>query len=189
MVVRPGGQDEEAPLGDVKVGDRLRIRPGEKAPVGDWVTGATINGTRALVIEAERVGSETMLSQIVQKVAAAIVAFIAWASFGPPPAYAYGLVAAIAVHIIACPCALGLATPISIMMATVRGAQAGVLIRNAEALERFAKVDVLLVDKTGTLTEGKPKLVDGLPAEGFEAGRLSLSAMPCGCAACGCSAG
>lgn len=211
-VIRPDGTEEEVAIDDVQVGDRLRVRPGEKIAVdgevvegrssidesmisgeplpvekvaGNPVTGATINGTGSLVIEAKRVGKDTMLSQIVEMVASAqrsrapiqkladsvagmfvpavigvaIVAFIAWSVWGPSPSFSYALVAAIAVLIIACPCALGLATPVSIMTATGRGAQAGVLIKNAEALERFAKVDTLIVDKTGTLTEGKPKLV------------------------------
>ncbi len=157
--------------------------PAEKQP-GDTVTGGTINGNGSFVFQATHVGSDTMLSQIVTMVAeaqrsrapiqkladsvsgifvpavviSAIVAFIAWSVWGPNPPMAYGLIAAVSVLIIACPCALGLATPISIMVATGRGAQAGVLIKNAEALERFAKVDTLVVDKTGTLTEGKPKL-------------------------------
>ncbi len=220
-VIRPDGTEEEIALEDVKVGDRVRVGPGEKVPVdgevvegrssvdesmisgeavpvekaaGDMVTGATINGTGSLVIEAKRVGADTTLSQIVEMVAnaqrsrapiqkladavagkfvpaviaIAVVAFIAWSVWGPAPSYAYALVSAIAVLIIACPCALGLATPMSIMTATGRGAQAGVLIKNAEALERFAKVDTLIVDKTGTLTVGKPKLVAVLPEAGQE---------------------
>ena len=170
---------------------------------GDPVTGATINGTGSLIVEVKRVGGDTVLSQIVAMVAnaqrsrapiqkladsvagmfvpavigVAILAFIAWAAWGPAPALSYGLVAAVAVLIIACPCALGLATPMSIMTATGRGAQAGVLIKNAEALERFAKVDTLIVDKTGTLTVGKPKLVAVLPAAGHqEAEVLRLAA-------------
>jgi P-type Cu+ transporter len=157
--------------------------PAEKEP-GDSVTGGTINGNGTFVFRATRVGADTMLSQIVNMVAeaqrsrapiqkladsvsgifvplvvlSAITAFVAWSVWGPNPPMAYGLIAAVSVLIIACPCALGLATPISIMVSTGRGAQAGVLIKNAEALERFAKVDVLVVDKTGTLTEGKPKL-------------------------------
>jgi len=219
-VVRPDGREEEIPLEDVKVGDHLRVRPGEKVPVdgevlegrsaidesmitgepvpiekvaGDPVTGATINGTGSLVIEAKRVGKDTMLSQIVEMVATAqrsrapiqkvadsvagifvpavigvaALAFIAWSIWGPTPAYSYALIAAVSVLIIACPCALGLATPMSIMTATGRGAQAGVLIKNAEALERFAKVDTLMIDKTGTLTVGKPRLVAVLPQDGF----------------------
>ncbi len=220
-VIRPDGTEEEIPLEAVKVGDRLRVRPGDKVPVdgvvvegyssvdesmisgepipvekvaGDPVTGATINGTGSLIMEAKRVGKDTMLAQIVEMVAAAqrsrapiqkladavagkfvpavigvaVIAFIAWSIWGPAPAYAYALVSAVAVLIIACPCALGLATPMSIMTATGRGAQAGVLIKNAEALERFAKVDTLIVDKTGTLTEGRPKLVAVLPEAGHD---------------------
>ncbi|MCL5777930.1 heavy metal translocating P-type ATPase [Limibaculum sp. FT325] len=220
-VIREDGREEEIPLAEVKVGDRIRVRPGEKVPVdgevvegrssvdesmltgepvpvekvaGDAVTGATINGTGSLVMEARRVGKDTMLAQIVEMVASAqrsrapiqkvadavagkfvpaviavaVLAFIGWAAFGPPPAYAYALVAAVAVLIIACPCALGLATPMSIMTATGRGAQAGVLIKNAEALERFAAVDTLIVDKTGTLTQGKPSLTAVLPAGGHD---------------------
>ena len=229
-VVREDGREEEIALEDVQVGDRLRVRPGDKVPVdgvvvdgrssldesmisgepvpvekfeGDEVTGATINGTGSLVIEARRVGTDTMLSQIVEMVAnaqrsrapiqkladsvagmfvpavigVAILAFIAWSIWGPAPALAYALVSAVAVLIIACPCALGLATPMSIMTATGRGAQAGVLIKTAEALERFAKVDTLIVDKTGTLTVGKPKLVAVLPDAGHdEAEVLRLAA-------------
>lgn len=171
---------------------------GEPVPVekveGDSVTGATINGTGSLIIRARRVGEDTMLSQIVEMVANAqrsrapiqkladsvagmfvpvvilvsVISFVVWANFGPSPALAYGLVSAVAVLIIACPCALGLATPMSIMTATGRGAQAGVLIKNAEALERFAKVDTLIVDKTGTLTVGKPKLIKVLPQPGHD---------------------
>ncbi|GGO17573.1 copper-translocating P-type ATPase [Iodidimonas muriae] len=229
-VIREDGTEEEIPLEDVQVGDKLRVRPGDKVPVdgkvlegrssvdesmisgepmpvekvaGDDVTGATINGTGSLIIEATRVGADTMLSQIVEMVAGAqrsrapiqkyadmvagyfvpvvivvaILAFIGWAIWGPEPALSYGLIAAVAVLIIACPCALGLATPMSIMTATGRGAQAGVLIKNAEALERFEKVDILIVDKTGTLTEGKPKLVAVLPEDGHdEAEVLRLAA-------------
>ena len=168
---------------------------GEPVPVekvtGETVTGATINGTGSLIIEARRVGADTTLSQIVEMVAnaqrsrapiqkfadivsgkfvpavvgIAILAFLAWAIWGPEPSMSYGLVAAVSVLIIACPCALGLATPMSIMTATGRGAQAGVLVKNAEALERFAHVDTLVVDKTGTLTEGKPKLVAVIPSD------------------------
>ncbi len=220
-VIREDGREEEIPLEDVQVGDRLRVRPGDKVPVdgvvvegrssidesmisgepipvekveGDKITGATINGTGSLVMEAKRVGADTMLSQIVEMVAnaqrsrapiqkladsvagsfvpavivIAILSFIAWATWGPAPALSYGLVSAVAVLIIACPCALGLATPMSIMTATGRGAQAGVLIKNAEALERFAKVDTLIVDKTGTLTVGKPRLVAVLPETGHD---------------------
>ncbi len=211
-VIRDDGYENEIPLEDVQVGDRLRVRPGEKVPVdgeviegrasvdesmitgepvpveksaGDSVTGATINGTGSLVIVAKRVGADTVLSQIVEMVGkaqrsrapiqkyadkvagffvpavigVAALAFIGWALFGPAPALSYALIAAVSVLIIACPCALGLATPMSVMTATGRGAQAGVLIKDAEALERFEKIDTLIVDKTGTLTEGKPKLV------------------------------
>ncbi|MCF6326820.1 MAG: heavy metal translocating P-type ATPase [Devosiaceae bacterium] len=219
-VIRADGSEVEIPLEEVVVGDHVRVRPGDKVPVdglvidgrssidesmisgesipvektgGDTVTGATINGTGSLIIEATRVGADTMLSQIVEMVAnaqrsrapiqkfadvvagkfvpvvilIAIIAFASWAIWGPAPAYAYALVSAVAVLIIACPCALGLATPMSIMTATGRGAQVGVLIKNAEALERFAKVDTLIVDKTGTLTEGKPKLVAVLPSDKY----------------------
>jgi len=211
LIVRDDGSQEEIPVEAVRIGDRLRVRPGETVPVdghvvsgrtsidesmltgepvpvekavGDTVTGATLNGNGALVIAADRVGSDTTLSKIVEMVANAqrsrapiqklvdivagwfvptvvavsILAFLAWSVWGPSPAMAYGLVAAVSVLIIACPCALGLATPMSIMVATGRGAQAGVLIKNAEALERFAAVDTLVVDKTGTLTEGRPEL-------------------------------
>lgn len=229
-VIRPDGKEEEIPLEEVHVGDRIRVRPGDKVPVdgvvvegrssvdesmisgepvpvekteGEKLTGATINGTGSLIMEATRVGSDTMLAQIVEMVAAAqrsrapiqkwadmvagkfvpavigiaIISFIAWSIWGPAPALSYALVSAVAVLIIACPCALGLATPMSIMTATGRGAQAGVLIKNAEALERFEKVDTLIVDKTGTLTEGKPKLVAVLPEAGHdEAEVLRLAA-------------
>ncbi|MGE4302589.1 MAG: copper-translocating P-type ATPase [Novosphingobium sp.] len=219
------GSEEEVALEDVQVGDRLRVRPGDKVPVdgvvvdgrssvdesmisgepvpvekvaGDPVTGATINGTGSLVMEATRVGSETMLSQIVEMVSnaqrsrapiqkyadkvaglfvpvvigIAVLAFITWAVRGPAPALSYALIAAVAVLIIACPCALGLATPMSIMTATGRGAQAGVLIKNAEALERFEKIDTLMIDKTGTLTEGKPRLVAVMPEPGHDEGEV-----------------
>ncbi|HCR47262.1 MAG TPA: heavy metal translocating P-type ATPase [Marinobacter hydrocarbonoclasticus] len=220
-LIRPDGTETEVALEDVKVGDHLRVRPGDKVPVdgvvvegrssvdesmisgepvpvekveGDKVTGATINGTGSLVMEATRVGADTTLSQIVEMVAnaqrsrapiqkfadmvagkfvpaviaVAALSFVAWAIWGPAPALSYALVSAVAVLIIACPCALGLATPMSIMTATGRGAQLGVLIKNAEALERFAKVDTLIVDKTGTLTEGKPRLVAVLPESGHD---------------------
>lgn len=212
LKILPSGEEREVPLGEVAVGDRLRVRPGEKVPVdgavlegrssvdesmvtgepipvekesGAELIGGTINGTGALVMEARAVGGETLLSRIVTMVAEAqrsrapiqkladqvaaifvpvviavsIITFIVWAVFGPEPALAYALVNAVAVLIIACPCALGLATPMSIMVATGRGAQSGVLFRDAEALETLAKVDTVVVDKTGTLTEGKPKLV------------------------------
>jgi len=229
-VIRPDGTEEEIPLEEVQVGDRLRVRPGDKVPVdgtvvdgrsaidesmitgepvpvekvaGDKLTGATINGTGSLVMEATRVGADTLLAQIVDMVASAqksrapiqkwadmvagrfvpavigiaVASFVAWAIWGPAPAFAYALVSAVAVLIIACPCALGLATPMSIMTATGRGAQMGVLIKNAEALERFEKVDTLIVDKTGTLTEGKPKLVAVMPEPGHdEAEVLRLAA-------------
>jgi Cu+-exporting ATPase len=205
------GREEDIPLDRVKVGDLLRVRPGEKVPVdgavleghssvdesmvtgeslpiekgkGDRVIGATINASGSFIMRAERVGSETLLSQIVQMVsqaqrsrapiqrladkvagwfvpaviAIAVLTFIAWATLGPQPRFAHAIVNAVAVLIIACPCALGLATPMAIMVGTGRGALAGVLIKNAEALETLEKVDTLLVDKTGTLTEGKPRL-------------------------------
>jgi len=175
---------------------------GEAVPVekraGDKVTGGTLNGTGSFVMRAERVGAETLLAQIVQMVAQAqrtrapiqnladvvssyfvpavvgiaVVAFAAWSIYGPPPAMAFALVNAVSVLIIACPCALGLATPMSIMVGTGRGAQAGVLIRSAEALERMERIDTLVVDKTGTLTEGRPKLASLIPAAGFEEARV-----------------
>ena len=215
--VRDDGTDEEISLEAVHVGDRLRVRPGDAIPVdgvvldgasaidesmvtgesipvektaGSRVIGGTVNGTGGFLMRAERVGSETLLAQIVHMVSeaqrsrapiqrladtvssyfvpavvvVAVLTFIAWAIWGPEPRLAYALVNAVAVLIIACPCALGLATPMSIMVATGRGAMAGVLIRNAEALELMEKVDVLVVDKTGTLTEGKPKVVTVEPA-------------------------
>jgi Cu+-exporting ATPase len=219
--LRPDGREEEVPLAHVHVGDRLRVRPGEKVPVdgvvvegtslvdesmitgepipvekrpGDRVIGATVNGTGSFVMQAERVGAETLLAQIVRMVAeaqrsrapiqrladvvsawfvpavlvTAVVTFAAWSAFGPPPAMARGLVNAVAVLIIACPCALGLATPMSIMVATGRGAGAGILVKHAEALELLERVDTLVVDKTGTLTEGRPQLtaVNALDAGG-----------------------
>ncbi len=224
------GPDEEINLAEVHVGDRLRVRPGDAVPVdgqvlegrgsvdesmvtgesmpvekgpGAKVIGGTVNGTGSLVIRAEKVGSDTMLSRIVAMVAEAqrsrapiqrmadtvsgyfvpaviaiaVIAFIAWAIWGPSPALSYGLIAAVSVLIIACPCALGLATPMSIMVGVGKGAGAGVLIKNAEALERMEKVDTLVVDKTGTLTEGKPKVVAVVPAPGLtEAEVLPLAA-------------
>jgi Cu+-exporting ATPase len=212
--------EEEVSLDSIEVGDRLRVRPGEKTPVdgvvldgrstfdesmvtgesmpvtrgvGEKVIGGTINQTGALIIEAQRVGRDTMLAQIVQMVAeaqrsrapiqrmadqvsgwfvpavigVAVLAFVVWALFGPEPRFAYGLIAAVSVLIIACPCALGLATPMSIMAGVGRGARAGVLIKSAEALEHLEKVDTLVLDKTGTLTEGKPAVV-GIQTNGFD---------------------
>jgi len=210
--IRTDGTDEDVGLDVVAVGDRLRVRPGEKVPVdgellegrstldesmvtgesmpvtkqvGDRLIGGTINQTGGFTMRADKVGAETLLARIVQMVAqaqrsrapiqrladqvsgwfvplviaVAVAAFAAWAMFGPEPRFAFGLLAAVSVLIIACPCALGLATPMSIMVGIGRGAQCGVLIKNAESLERFEKVDTLVVDKTGTLTEGKPKVV------------------------------
>ena len=228
--IREDGSDEDVPLDQVQVGDRLRVRPGERVPVdgvviegesaidesmvtgepipvekhsGDRVTGATVNGTGSFVMRAERVGAETLLAQIVQMVgeaqrsrapiqnladvvssyfvpavvAIAVITFVVWSIWGPEPRMAHGLVNAVAVLIIACPCALGLATPMSIMVATGKAAQSGVLFKNAEAIEIMRKVDTLVVDKTGTLTEGKPKLVSVVTAEGIdEQTLLSLAA-------------
>ena len=224
--------EEEVQLDQVQVGDRLRVRPGEKVPVdgvvnegrsavdesmvtgesmpvtkevGANVIGGTMNQSGALVIEARKVGRDTMLSQIVQLVAeaqrsrapiqrmadqvsgwfvpaviaVALLAFGAWAIWGPEPRFSYGLVAAVAVLIIACPCALGLATPMSIMVGVGRGAQSGVLIKNAEALEHMEKVDTLVVDKTGTLTEGKPAVTAIVPAAGFQRDRRAASCRQC----------
>ena len=219
-LVEAGG-DHEVPLDQVHVGDLLRVVPGDKVPVdgsvveghssveesmitgepfpvektvGDKVTGGTVNGPGSFIMRAERIGSDTLLGQIVNMVAEAqrsrapiqgladkvagifvpvvllvsVVTFILWMWIGPEPKLAHAIVNAVAVLIIACPCALGLATPMSIMVGVGRGAQAGVLVKNAEALERLEKVDTLVVDKTGTLTEGKPKLMDVLPADGFD---------------------
>jgi P-type Cu+ transporter len=228
--IRADGEDEEVPLEAVHVGDRLRVRPGDGVPVdgevlegrsaidesmvtgesmpvgkepGSKVIGGTVNQTGALVMRADKVGADTMLSRIVTMVAeaqrsrapiqrladvvagyfvpavilVAVLAFIAWAVWGPSPAFAYGLIAAVSVLIIACPCALGLATPMSIMVGVGKGATAGVLIKNAEALERFEKVDTLVVDKTGTLTEGKPRVTAMVTAPGIDdATVLSLAA-------------
>ena len=210
-LLRDDGSEEDVPLDRVQRGDRLRVRPGEKVPVdgrvlegassvdesmisgepipveksaGAAVTAGTVNGTGSFVMRAERVGSETLLAQIVRMVSeaqrtrapvqrladvvasyfvpavvvSAVITFVVWAMVGPPPRLAYALLNAVAVFIIACPCALGLATPMSIMVGTGRGATAGVLIRNAEALEVLERADALVVDKTGTLTEGKPRL-------------------------------
>jgi Cu+-exporting ATPase len=220
-VLTEDGREEDFPIANLKVGDRLRVRPGEKVPVdgtvlegfssvdesmitgesipveknaGSKVTGATVNGTGSLVIRAERVGSDTVLSQIVRMVSEAqrtrapiqkladvvsswfvpaviliaVVTFALWALWGPEPRMAHAFVNAVAVLIIACPCALGLATPMSIMVGTGRGAASGVLIRNAEALETLEAVDVLIIDKTGTLTEGKPRLVAVVAAPGYD---------------------
>ncbi|HZV37472.1 MAG TPA: heavy metal translocating P-type ATPase, partial [Pseudoxanthomonas sp.] len=215
------GNDEDVPLEHVHVGDRLRVRPGEKVPVdgvvlegrsnldesmltgepipveksaGSQVIGATLNGTGSLVIRAEKIGSETVLAQIVQLVAqaqrsrapmqrmadkvafwfvlavfgVALLTFFGWGLFGPEPSWTYAVLNAVSVLIIACPCALGLATPMSIMVATGRAAHAGVLFRDAEAIENLRRIDTLVVDKTGTLTEGKPAFRDCLVAPGFE---------------------
>ncbi len=213
--------DEEIPLEQVRVGDLLRVRPGDKVPVdgvvteghssveesmitgeplpveknvGDKVTGGTVNGTGGFVLCAEKVGSDTLLAQIVNLVAeaqrsrapiqsladkvatifvptvvaVAVLTFALWMFFGPEPRLAYAVVNAVAVLIIACPCALGLATPMSIMVGVGRGAQEGVLVKSAEALERLEKITILVVDKTGTLTEGKPRLMDAVTVEGFD---------------------
>ena len=218
--IREDGSEEDVPLDQVRVGHRLRVRPGEKVPVdgvvvegssfvdesmisgepvpvekrpGDRVIGATINTTGSFVMQAERVGSETVLSQIVQMVSqaqrsrapiqrladkvagyfvpavllAAMITFVVWGLVGPEPRLAYALINAVSVLIIACPCALGLATPMSIMVGVGRGATAGVLVKNAEVLEVMEKVDTLVVDKTGTLTEGKPKLVSVIPLKNY----------------------
>ena len=223
--IRKDGTEEDVPLDGVQPGDRLRVRPGDKIPVdgvviegtssidesmvtgesipvekhaGDRVIGATVNGTGSFVMQAERVGAETLLSQIVQMVAeaqrsrapiqkladvvagyfvpiviaVAIITFALWAMIGPQPRMAHALINAVAVLIIACPCALGLATPMSIMVAMGKGATAGVLFKNAEAIEVMRKVNTLVVDKTGTLTEGKPKLVSVTTTEGWEEPKL-----------------
>jgi Cu+-exporting ATPase len=215
------GGEADVPLDQVQVGDRLRVRPGEKVPVDGTVleghssvdesmisgepipvekdkdakiTAGTVNGTGGFVMRAERVGADTLLSQIVKMVSeaqrsrapiqrladqvssyfvpavivSAVVTFVVWYFVGPQPRFAHALVNAVAVLIVACPCALGLATPMAIMVGTGRGARAGILIRNAEALEIFGKVDTLIIDKTGTLTEGKPTLSSVIPQPGFE---------------------
>ena len=220
-VLRDGDREEDIPLDQVQIGDRLRVRPGEKVPVdgtvieggsavdesmvtgepvpvtkrkGDKVIGATINGSGGLVMRAERVGSDTLLAQIVQMVAEAQrsrapiqkladvvagwfvptvvavagVTFFAWGLAGPEPRLAHAVVNAVAVLIVACPCALGLATPMSIMVGTGLGAGHGVLIKNAEALEVLERIDTVVVDKTGTLTEGSPRLAEIAVADGFD---------------------
>jgi P-type Cu+ transporter len=228
--INADGTDEAITLDQVHPGDRLRVRPGDSVPVdgevlggggavdesmvtgeslpvtkqpGDRLIGGTVNGTGALIMRADRVGSDTVLARIVAMVAeaqrsrapiqrladnvagwfvpavilAAMIAFATWAIWGPPPALAYALIAAVSVVIIACPCALGLATPMSIMVGIGKGAGAGVLIRSAEALERMEKVDTLVIDKTGTLTEGKPRVTSIEPTDGWtEADLLTLAA-------------
>ena len=228
--IKSDGTDEDIPLDQVAVGDRLRVRPGDAVPAdgtvleghgavdesmvtgepmpilkspGDKVIGGTVNGTAALVMRADVVGESTMLARIVAMVAeaqrsrapiqrladivsgwfvpavigVAALAFVGWAIWGPAPALAYALIAAVSVLLIACPCALGLATPMSIQVAVGKGATVGVLIRSAEALERLEKIDTLVVDKTGTLTEGKPRLTAVIPAAGYtEDGLLQLAA-------------
>jgi Cu+-exporting ATPase len=223
--IEEDGSEKDVPLDQIQQGDRLRVRPGEKVPVdgkvlegssnvdesmvtgepmavekneGDPVIGATVNEKGSLVIQAEKVGSDTVLSQIVQMVAeaqrsrapiqkladvvaawfvpavilSAIVAFVVWSLIGPEPRMAYALITAVSVLIIACPCALGLATPMSIMVATGKGASLGVLFKDAEAIETMRLVDTLVVDKTGTLTEGKPTLSDIVPADGWDEAKL-----------------
>ena len=218
--INPDGSERDVPIGNILSGDKVRVRPGESVAVdgvvlegysaidesmitgepvpvekieGSEVTGGTINGTGSLIIEAQRVGGNTMLARIIDMVATAqrsrapiqgqvdrvaayfvpivvmiaIASFVVWSLFGPQPAMIHALVAAVSVLIIACPCAMGLATPMSIMTAAGKGAQAGVLIRDAEALERFARVTTLIVDKTGTLTEGRPRLTDVVPTDQF----------------------
>ncbi len=225
MLIGDDGTDSEVPVEQLKAGDRVRVRPGDKIPIdgvvaegkstvdesmitgepvpvtkeqGTQVTGGTVNMTGSFVMEVERVGADTMLAQIVQMVAdaqrsrapiqklvdavaswfvpavivIAVLSFIVWSIFGPPPAMAYALIASISVLIIACPCALGLATPMSIMVAAGKGAKNGVLIKDAQALETFEKITTIVVDKTGTLTEGKPKLVDVRSIDGIDEHRM-----------------
>lgn len=220
--IGPGGAEEDVPLSHIHIGDLLRVRPGEKVPVdgvvvegassvdesmltgeplpvrkatGDKVIGATLNTGGALVIRSERIGSETVLSQIVQMVAqaqrskapmqrmadgvagyfvlavvaVAVATFFVWGVFGPQPSWVFGLINAVAVLIIACPCALGLATPMSVMVATGRGAGRGILFRDAAAIENLRRVDTLVIDKTGTLTEGRPAFDRAVAAAGFSA--------------------
>ena len=223
--INADGNDEDVPLDRIQPGDRLRVRPGEKIPVdgivreghgsvdesmvtgepipveknpGEKVIGATVNGTGSLVVEAQRVGADTLLAQIVQMVAQAqrsrapiqkladrvagyfvpavvaiaLITLVVWALFGPPPALTHAIINAVAVLIIACPCALGLATPMSVMTATGKGATVGVLFKNAEAIELLRQIDTLVVDKTGTLTEGKPQLVTTMPASNLDEATL-----------------
>lgn len=227
--ITENGDDEDVPLDQIKVGDLLRVRPGEKVPLDGIVTegrsavdesmvtgesmpvkkeqdskviGGTMNQTGSFIMKAEHVGKDTMLAQIVHMVAeaqrsrapiqrladvvaswfvpavilVAVLAFLVWSVYGPSPAFSYALIAAVSVLIIACPCALGLATPMSIMVGVGKGAQAGVLIKNAEALERMEKVDTLVIDKTGTLTEGKPTVTKIVPAAGTSADDLLVLA-------------
>ncbi|WP_209848759.1 heavy metal translocating P-type ATPase [Rhizobium herbae] len=227
--IQPDGTEQDAPLENILTGDHVRVRPGEAVPVdgivtegrssvdeslitgeplpvekteGAEVTGGTVNRNGTLVVRAQKVGSDTVLSQIVEMVASAqrsrapiqkladrvsgwfvpavviiaVLAFLGWLFLGPQPSFVYGLAAAVSVLIIACPCALGLATPISIMTATGRGAQSGVLVREAAALERLAAVDTLIVDKTGTLTEGQPRLTDVLVHPAFPENRMLMLA-------------
>jgi Cu+-exporting ATPase len=227
--VTPCGHEKDIPLQEVKTGDSLRVRPGEKIPVdgtvlegsshvdesmitgeplpvakgpGDTVIGATVNGTGSLLMTAEKVGAEMLLARIVQMVSeaqrsrapiqrladrvaawfvptvvlCALITFAAWALWGPQPAMAYAIINAVAVLIIACPCALGLATPMSIVAATGKGAEHGILFRNAEAIEQLRQVDVLLVDKTGTLTEGKPTVIEVVAAADFDANEVLAAA-------------